>query len=127
MARNRSTFDPLEDLGIIEVGKVLEAVRQHGAYNSVVFDDPVTQAVIVRTFRGWIRLCSESDNKGFRNEFVRTWAAYFRQGVKLFGHLPGIIEITNRSNGYYEHIQPPKLIGDPEKARAVLEAGGKRP
>ena len=109
-----------EDRAIVEAGKVLEAVRQHGAYSSVVFDSPVTQAVIVRAYGGWARLCSECDAKGFRREFARTWTAYYRQSVRLFGHLPGFVETANRSNGYYEHIPPPILIGD--TARAVLEA-----
>ena len=123
MASDNRNYDPIEDMAIVEVGKVLEAVRKHGAYSSVVFDDPVTQTVIVRTYGGWPRLCSECDAKGFRREFVRTWAAYCRQEVEHFGYLPGIHESTNRSNGYYEYIPPPRLIGDPEIARAVLEAG----
>ena len=59
----------------------------------------------------------------FRKNFAKTWAAYSRQGVKQSGHLPGLFEITNHGNGYHDHIPPPKLVGDPAKARAVLEAG----
>lgn len=127
MTSDNRNYDPIEDMAIVEVGKVLEAVRKHGAYSSVVFDDPVTQAVIARTYGGWPRLCSECDAKGFRREFVRTWAAYCRQKVEYFGYLPGIHESTNRRNGFYEYISPPKLIGDPEIARAVLKAGQKTP
>jgi hypothetical protein len=43
--------------------------------------------------------------------------------VKCNGHLPGLFEITNCSNGFYDHVEPPKLVGDPSKARAILEAG----
>ena len=110
-----------EDMAIVEVGKVLEAARRHGAYSSVVFDDPVTQAVLARAYGGWAKLCSECDAQGFQREFVRTWMAYFRQGVKHFGHLPGILETANRYTGFSEQIPPPKLIGDQEKAHAVLE------
>ena len=119
---NSNRYDPTEDKAIVEVGKVLEAVRKHGAYSSVVFDDPMTQAVIARAYGGWPRLCIECDAKGFRREFARTWAAYCRQGVGQFGHLPGILENRNRRNGFFEHIPPPKLVGNPEKARTVLEA-----
>lgn len=55
----------VEDKAIVEVGKVLEAVRKHGAYWSVVFDVPVTQAVIARAYGGWARLCYECDAKSF--------------------------------------------------------------
>ena len=116
-----------EDKAEVEAGKVLDAIGRHGAYASVVFDDAVTQAVIVQAYGGWVKLCQEcgveESEKWFRKDFAKSWAAYSRQGVKQTGHLPGLFEITNCSNGYYDHIPPPKLVGDPAKARAVLEAG----
>ena len=116
-----------EDKAEVEAGKVLEAIGRHGAYASVVFDDAVTQAVIVQAYGGWPKMCAdcgvEESEHWFRKNFARTWAAYSRQGVKQNGHLPGLFEISNRSNGFYEHIPVPKLVGDPVKARAVLEAG----
>ena len=116
-----------EDKAEVEAGKVLSAIGRHGAYASVVFDDAVTQAVIVQAYGGWPKLCAdcgvEESEHWFRKNFAKTWAAYSRQGVKQAGHLPGLFEASNRSNGYLEHIEPPKLVGDPGKARAVLEAG----
>lgn len=116
-----------EDKAEVEAGKVLDAIGRHGAYSSVVFDDAVTQAVIVQAYGGWPKLCAdcgvEESENWFRKNFAKTWAAYSRQGVKQSGHLPGLFEITNCSNGYYDHVAPPKLIGNPDKACAVLEAG----
>ena len=120
-----------EDKAEVEAGKVLAAIGKHGAYSSVGFDNAVTQAVIVLAYGGWPKLCAESgpgcengeSENWFRKNFAKTWAAYSRQGVRQFGHLPGLFEITNSANGYFEHIDPPKLVGDPAKARAVLDAG----
>ena len=116
-----------EDKAEVEAGRVLGAIGRHGPYVSVVFDDAVTQAVIVQAYGGWPKLCAdcgvEESVHWFRKNFAKTWAAYSRQGVKQTGHLPGIFEITNSSNGYHEHVAPPKVVGDPAKARAVLEAG----
>ena len=116
-----------EDKAEVEAGKVLDATGRHGGYASVVFDDAVTQAVIVQAYGGWPKLCAdcgvEESEHWFRKNFAKTWAAYSRQGVKQAGHLPGLFEISNHSNGFYEHIPAPKLVGDPAKARAVLEAG----
>lgn len=116
-----------EDKAEVEAGKVLAAIGRHGAYASVVFDDAVTQAVIAQAYGGWVKLCQdcgeEESEYWFRKNFARTWAAYSRQGVKQSGHLPGLFEITNCSNGYHEHVDPPKLVGDPAKARTVLETG----
>ena len=116
-----------EDKAEVEAGKVLAAIGKHGAYASVLFDDAVTQAVIVQAYGGWPKLCAdcgvEESEHWFRKNFAKTWGAYSRQGVKQSGHLPGLFEITNHGNGYHDHIPPPKLVGDPAKARAVLEAG----
>ena len=116
-----------EDKAEVEAGKVLAAIGKHGAYASVLFDDAVTQAVIVQAYGGWPKLCAdcgvEESEHWFRKNFAKTWAAYSRQGVKQSGHLPGLFEITNYSNGFFDYVDPPKLTGDPDKARAVLEAG----
>ena len=116
-----------EDKAEVKAGKVLAAIGKHGAYASVLFDDAVTQAVIVQAYGGWPKLCAdcgvEESEHWFRKNFAKTWAAYSRQGVKQSGHLPGLFEITNYSNGFFDYVDPPKLIGDPDKARAVLEAG----
>ena len=83
-----------EDKAEVEAGKVLAAIGKHGAYTSVVFDDAVTQAVIVQTYGGWPKLCAdcgvEESENWFRKNFAKTWAAYSRQSVKQHGHLPGL-------------------------------------
>jgi hypothetical protein len=117
----------VEDKAEVEAGKVLDAISAHGAYASVVFDDPTTQAVIVNAYGGWAKLCQdcgvEEPVKWFRKEFAKVWAAYSRQGVQRTGHLPGIVEIANGMNGHFEAIPAPKFVGNPEKAKAILEAG----
>lgn len=113
-----------EDLAEVEAGKVLEAVSEHGAYASVVFDNAVTQAVIVRAYRGWPQLCSilgtEESELWFRRNFVKIWQAYSRQNVAVTGHLPGLTELENSRNGFLEALPCPILIGDREKARSLL-------
>ena len=120
----------LEDQAEVESGKVLSAIERVGGYNSVVFDDPVTQAVIVQAYGGWPKLCAvcgvEESEHWFRKNFAKTWAAYKRRGVAVFGKLEGRHEIANAAGGQRDFIQPPKLIGDPAAARAVLEAGQKQ-
>ncbi|SBW05557.1 conserved hypothetical protein [uncultured delta proteobacterium] len=117
----------IEDRAEVEAGKVLQAIGRHGGYASVVFDDPTTQAVIVQAYGGWAQMCAEcgveESEKWFRVNFAKSWAAYKRQGVQVFGVLAGIFEIQNSANGFLEHIPQPKLVGNPEKAQAVLEAG----
>ena len=113
-----------EDLAEVEAGKVLEAVSEHGAYASVVFDNAVTQAVIVRGSRGWPQLCAilgtEESELWFRRNFVKIWQAYSRQNVTVTGHLPGLTELENCRNGFLEALPAPVLIGDRQKAQYLL-------
>lgn len=117
----------VEDKAEVEAGKVLTAISDYGSYASVVFDDAVTQAVIVQAYGGWVKLCAdcgtEEPEKWFRKDFARIWAAYSRQGVQRHGHLPGRTEIANGSKGCLNDIPAPVSIGNPDKAHAVLEAG----
>lgn len=114
-----------EDKAEIEAGKVVEAVRHVGAYRSVVFDDPVTMAVIERAFGGWVRLCqglTDREEKFFRKDFAKAYGSYSRQGIRDGGVLLGLAESQNAGRGL-EHREAPKLIGDSDKARQVQTMG----
>ena len=111
-----------EDKAEIEAGKVVEAVRSVGAYRSVVFDDPVTMAVISRAFGGWVRLCqnmTDREEKFFRREFKQAYGSYSRQGIREGGALLGLAESQNVGRGI-EYREAPRLIGDNAKAQQVL-------
>lgn len=111
-----------EDKAEIEAGKVVEAVRSVGAYRSVVFDDPVTMAVISRAFGGWVRLCqnmTDREEKFFRKEFKQAYGSYSRQGIREGGALLGLSESQNVGRGL-EYREAPRLIGDNAKAQQVL-------
>jgi hypothetical protein len=111
-----------EDKAEIEAGKVVEAVRSVGAYRSVVFDDPVTMAVISRAFGGWVKLCqnmTDREEKFFRKEFKQAYGSYSRQGIREGGSLLGLSESQNLGRGL-GHSEAPKLIGDSAKAEQVL-------
>jgi hypothetical protein len=107
----------VEDHAEIEAGKVWGAVKDVGGSNSVCFDDPVTQEVIVQGFGGWPKLCGElkeDQRQWFFREFKAMYGAYSRQGLKHCGYLSGWAPRAGEG---------PCLIGDEKKAMAVLEAG----
>ena len=117
----------LEDVALTEAHKVLEAVARHGGGVSVCFDNPCTQAVIHAQFGGWVLLCdtlTEAERKWFLRDFTAAYQACARQGVELGGSLAGRYELHNAAHGHHEHMPPPVLIGDQDRARAVLLAGG---
>ena len=112
----------IEDIALVEADKVLNAIRDVSAYTSITFDNPVTMAVIDQGWGGWMKVCDmrEDEEKWFRKDFVKIYKAYSNQGIKKYGHLIGYFEDANAER-WPERVEPPVLIGDPDKALKVLE------
>ena len=118
----------IEDKALVEAAKVLKAIKTIGPYNSVVFDDATTQAVISQVFGGWVQMCGDltvDDEKWFQKDFAKAWAAYRRQRIELRGHMMGIAESENLSLGYDEWIEPPQIVGNASKALQISQGVGK--
>ena len=112
-----------EDKAEVACSKALEAAAVHGAYRSVVFDDPVLQAVINNNFGGWAKFCQAEYDKWLRKDFCEAYAAYSRQGFAEYGYLPGLCEIENSAKGLGQFVQPPAMIGAADSCKAVLRGG----
>ncbi len=111
-----------DDIAMVEAGKVLQAIKRYGAYSSVVFDNPVTMAVIHQGFGGWIKLCTDlnaQDEKWFMKDFVNTYRAFHNQKIEHFDHLPGITETQNSARGFDTHIPEPVLIGNRSAVKRI--------
>lgn len=116
--------DP-ESKAIVQASQVLESIKRIGGNASVVFDDPITQAVIKIGFGGWVKLCNEmlaEKENWFIKDFCRIYQAYQKEGVKHFGHLAGRTEMENSATGFLEHIPEPVLIGDKAEAKKTAES-----
>lgn len=95
-----------DEIGLIEAGKVLRAIKQVGSYRSVKFDDPVTTAVISTHFGGWVKMCQDlkaDADKWFLKDFEKAYVAYSRHGIKENAALPGVIETDNSAKGFEFH------------------------
>lgn len=114
----------IEDKAMTEACRVLEAIKAVGTYRTVVFDDPVTQAVIVQQFGGWSRFSElrEDEEKWFIKDFAAGYKAFARMGIKHYGALPGIAANQNALTGR-QWAEQPALIGDTQKALAVRSQG----
>lgn len=114
------------DNALLAWSKVSEAVRRIGSYDSVVFDDPIIHAVIY-DMGGWVVVSMKGDDEWdfVRNEFVNRYRGYAIRGEtpSYPPVLIGIFETHNSKEGYKS--QPPRLVGDPEKAKAVMSGGTK--
>lgn len=112
------------DRGALAWTKVIDGVRAAGYPRSVTFDDPIINCVL-DDMGGWVKICTgqASELSFVAAEFERRYRAYAEHGIQG-GHpkfLPGASEAENAARGY--PVDPPMLIGDPEKAMKVLQSG----
>lgn len=101
--------------------RVIHAVQLVGAYDSVVFDDPLIHAVVAE-MGGWPALCRiTTEEVPFRQaEFVKRYRGHAQQrSLPPFPpRLAGLIEADPRTEP-----PEPRYLGSPEGCRAVLQAG----
>lgn len=106
-----------EDRALSALMKVENAILHHGAYATVVFDDPLIHAVI-QSLGGWIKACRQTEYEftWWRKEFRERYRHYDRIGPlpDVPVQLSGIFDRTNLPRG--EKPQKPVVIGDYEKA-----------
>lgn len=113
----------VDDRAIKAWHRVLEAARQHGAYESVKFDDPVIHFCIER-MGGWQKVCMMTEDelpfreRDFRELYKLGRNVGWEDVPKYF---PGHHEINNRMSGYLEFIPALVEIVDTETKR--LAAG----
>jgi len=112
----------LEDRAETALATVLKAMSSIGAYESVAFEDPVITAVIER-MGGWPKCCLTEGGEltWWEKDFRKIYMSFFREGIKRTGHLPGLTEIDNHANGYFDHIPKPKLIADENKNKGTAK------
>jgi len=104
--------------------KVDAAVRRVGNYASVAFDDPVIHRVI-SDMGGWVLLGSKGDGDWpfIAKEFENRYRGYRMRGDRpdYPPILVGIADAHNAQAGF--KAEPPVLIGNVEKAQAVMAGG----
>lgn len=107
------------DRSLLAWGKVMDAMRGAGAYNSVAFDDPVIHAAI-SDMGGWPKLCREDLEQlpFLQKRFCDLHKALSNGATPMIAYLPGEFELTNRLNG--KPVAPPYLIGNPAAAARLL-------
>ena len=104
-----------------------EAIRRHGYYQSISFDDGLINAT-VHNLGGWMplieRLDSEEDEKWVRKDFERVYKAFAISGI---GHeqarpLIGYCDVENHRNGYLKDVgEPVKVITRLVPRREAIE------
>lgn len=97
----------IEDRAALAWDRVLEAIRNVGAYRSVNFDDPAINATI-RTLGGWQDLCdakSDELRQFIRPRFLESYRAHVAAGVNEAAAEP-LAGILASDAGRFGHIAP---------------------
>lgn len=87
-----------EELALDAWGSLLDAIREHGAYTSVKFDDPALGAT-VRVLGGWVRLCdtpAEQMHAFTRSAFLKAYEVHAVRDRDGEGYHPGLFELEER-------------------------------
>lgn len=104
-------------------GQVLDAMHRVGAYQSVVFDDPIVHLVI-EDLGGWMQTCRTVADSYQEHRFCEAYRAYAGRTNGLPPHPPKLVgefEATNSQEG--RRVRPPVLIGNHERAALVFKGG----
>lgn len=106
--------------------KVDRALFKHGAYRSVVFDDPVIHRVI-SVLGGWDVVClmDSGDWERRKREFLRMYQAFSRENCEVDNvplRLVGVLERGNLASGFPGDVPQPVYVGDKETAIAWTKA-----
>ena len=104
-----------DDVALIALKELEDAMSIHGAYKSVIFKNKVIMAC-VKGMGGWQAICQmPSDEWKFqKQEFLKLYRAYHRNGkYPEVDYLVGLSEHKNRIDGYIADADSAKvqLIG----------------
>ena len=115
-----------DDVALIALKELEDAMSIHGAYRSVIFKDKVIMAC-VKGMGGWQAICQvPSDEWKFqKQEFLKLYRAYHRNGkYPEVDYLVGKSEHQNRIDGYTTDADSTKvqLIGYNEQYPRELPA-----
>lgn len=114
------------DRALVAWGKVFEAMRLAGAYNSVAFDDQIIHAALA-DMGGWVKVARSTNDElpHVQRRFCDTYKAYASSSepVSYQAVLMGASEADNALRGY--RSSPPLLIGNPDQAQRVMELGSR--
>jgi hypothetical protein len=105
----------IEDRAQLAFAALENAMRRHGYYSSVDFEDKAINAT-VRALGGWEKVCDIPDDEFFNffpKKFKEMYSAYARRGVSQEAGAPciGYHDRNNAFNGHKAAIREPVKIG----------------
>jgi len=101
------------DRALTALSMVRHALKYHGIYDSIKFNDPFI-ANIIDDCGGWIKFGSADifETQRLEREFIRRYELYsINPPIENIEYVVGLIEAHNNSGGFVKHIPVTVLIG----------------
>ena len=114
------------DRALIAWGKVSGALSEVGRMSDVVFDDPIIH-LCVMDHGGWPKFCTTpfDEQSYLQHAFCQSYRAYAARGWPA--EYPARLVGETESQAEYDKVgmkrPAPRLVGDKQAARRVLEGG----
>lgn len=118
----QAIFPDIEDNATLAYDKFTKGKAATGAYDTVIFDDPIIHAVI-QSMGSWEAVCmvTEDEWRFKRKEFMDLYRAFSKNPPQQIpARLIGIHEHQNSISGFNKQIPEPVLIGDKTKIQKQL-------
>lgn len=97
-----------------------KAILKFGAYQSIIFDDPLIHAVIA-AMGGWIKLCAtpSKELQFYAHEFQRRYMIFVDKPPEIYPkYCCGLIEYENDKKGF--PIKSRLFVGDVKKTKQIM-------
>jgi hypothetical protein len=108
---------------MLAIEKIKQAIRDHGHYQSVVFDDPIIHMLIDHHDNGWPGLCAMTieEHKWLWKDWIKLYKAYMTHPVSYSKRLIGAVE--GQDTGFelapWQKAQMISYVGDKNKCLQI--------
>jgi hypothetical protein len=116
---------------MLAMEKIKEAIRDHGPYQSVVFDDPIIHMLISSHDKGWPGLCDMTleEHKWLWKDWIKLYKAYQMRPKRYPARLIGLVEGQDVPLLDWQKEQMVSYVGDKAKCLEIegeetLQIGG---
>jgi hypothetical protein len=116
---------------MLAMEKIKEAIRDHGPYQSVVFDDPIIHMLVSSHDKGWPGLCDMTleEHKWLWKDWIKLYKAYQIRPKRYPARLIGLVEGQDVPLLDWQKEQMVSYVGDKAKCLEIegeetLQIGG---
>ncbi len=112
------------DRALIAWQSVIDTIRKHGYYQTIIFDDKIIH-MCIEHLGGWMWICEQTieDMKFISKDFMKLYSVLEKNPRKPQKKLIGYFELHNSEGGYKKDIPDPILIKSGKNVKLIASIG----